>query len=166
MKRPPTGARGTTDVQPCPVRVEHAVHPTPRSQAHRRPRSRVFDVLMGASAAALLMFLGFGLAGAFTVAPLYGDDPIPRSSTARNECQALVIDKVGDEDFVRFEDDQASVQMRPDRSWVIRGPLETERNGDTREGEYACDGLRELPPGSNYWRSDRVIVLGLGSFTK
>jgi hypothetical protein len=128
----------------------------------RGPRSRVFDAVLGAAALGLLVVVGFVLSGAFRVTPLYDDAPIPRSSTARNECQALVIDRIGDLDTVTFHDENSSEVLRPDRSWVIRGSLEVrEIGGDERGGEYVCEGLRELPPGSDRWRSDRVTVLGV-----
>jgi len=128
----------------------------------RRPRSRVFDAMLGAAGLGLLLVLGFVLSGAFRVTPPYDDDPVPRSSTARNECQALVIDWIGDLDTVTFDDGNSSEVIRPDRSWVIRGPLEVRGTaGDERSGEYVCDGLRELPPGSDRWRTDRLSVLGV-----
>lgn len=132
-----------------------------RPMSDRRPRPRVFDVMIGASVTALIGVIVLYLAGVFDVSGLYEGDPIPRSSTARNECQALVIDKIGDEDPVTFDDDGTSEELRPDRSWVIRGPVEIEHDGETRAGEYVCEGLRELPPGSDHWRSDRVIALGV-----
>jgi hypothetical protein len=136
--------------------------PAPARRRPRLPRSRVFDAVLGAAALGLLVVVGFVLSGAFRVTPLYDDEPVPRSSTARNECQALVIDRIGDLDTVTFDDGNSSEVLRSDRSWVVRGSLEVrEIGGDERSGEYVCDGLRELPPGSDRWRSDRVTVLGV-----
>jgi hypothetical protein len=73
-----------------------------------------------------------------------------------------VLEKLPDDADVAFSDERSTERLESDRSWVIRGPVEVqESNGDDRAGEYVCDHLRELPPGSNRWSADEVLVLGV-----
>ncbi|WP_116706302.1 hypothetical protein [Actinomycetospora cinnamomea] len=126
-------------------------------RGHRRPGTRAFDVMVGASVTALIGLVILYLAGVFDVSPGFADDPSPRSSTARNACQALVLDELPDTADTDFSDQDSTERLYPDRSWVIRGPVEV----DGSSGEYVCRHLRELPPGSDHWRADRVFVLGV-----
>ena len=73
-----------------------------------------------------------------------------------------MLEKLPDDAGVSFSDQESGERLYPDRSWVIRGPVEIEDgDGGTRDGEYLCDHLRELPPGSDHWRADEVLVLGV-----
>lgn len=132
------------------------------SGGYRRARSRVFDGLIGVAAAALV---GVGVLATtcyFDVSTMYGDVPVPHRSTARSRCQSLVLAKLPDDADVAFSDGRSTDRLYPDRSWVIRGAIRVEESdGDERKGEYVCDHLRELPPGSDHWSADQVLVLGV-----
>lgn len=135
---------------------------SPGSGDARRPRSRVFDVMIGASAMALIGVAALVGTGHFAVSTPYGGTPVPLSATAVNRCQALVLAKLPADADVHFPDDGTTHRFDADRSWVIRGRLEVGPvDGDPREGEYVCDHLRDLPPGSDNWRADQVLVLGV-----
>jgi hypothetical protein len=128
----------------------------------RRPRSRAFDVMIGASATALIGVAVLVGAGYFDVSTPYSGAPIPHGATAVNRCRSLVLQKLPDDADVDFSDHQTTERLYPDRSWVIRGQVEVElADGDSRDGEYLCDHLRDLPPGSENWRADRVLLLGV-----
>jgi hypothetical protein len=101
-------------------------------------------------------------AGYFDVSTPYGGAPIPHGATAENSCRSLVLQKLPDDADVEFSDHQTTERLHPDRSWVIRGQVEVDpADGDPRNGEYLCDHLRDLPPGSENWRADRVLLLGV-----
>jgi hypothetical protein len=126
------------------------------------PSSRIFDILIGVAAAAIVGLAALAATGYFDVATPYGNAPVPHRSTARNRCQSLALEKLPDDADVAFSDEKSDERLHPDRSWVIRGPIEVEEgNGDRRRGEYVCDHLRELPAGSDHWNADQVLVLGV-----
>lgn len=128
----------------------------------RGPRSRVFDVMVGASLTALVGVGILAATGHFAVSTPYGGVPIPHGSTAVNRCQSLVLEKLPVDADVDFSDRDTTEQLYPDRSWVVRGPVDVMRaDGTSRDGEYVCDHLRDLPPGSGHWQADQVVVLGV-----
>lgn len=132
------------------------------SGSDRRPRSRVFDGMIGAAVAGLVAVGVLVGTGYFDVSTTFGDVPVPHRSTARNRCQSLVLTKLPDDADVTFSDGESTERLNPDRSWVIRGLIEVgQSDGDDRTGEYVCDHLRELPPGSDHWSADQVLVLGV-----
>lgn len=126
------------------------------------PNSRIFDIMIGVAAAAIVGLAALAATGYFDVTTPYGNAPIPHRSIARNRCQSLALEKLPDDADVAFSDGKSDERLYPDRSWVIRGPMKVEEsNGDERSGEYVCDHLRELPPGSDHWSADQVLVLGV-----
>jgi hypothetical protein len=69
------------------------------------------------------------------------------------------VQKLPDDADTGFSDHQTIERLYPDGSWVIRKQVEVDlADGDSRDGEYLCDHLRDLPPGSENWRADRVLL--------